>query len=119
MQTWMNTIGSISTGNGAIMESILILMMIENRYDGWDSDVEYIMTEHGLERTDRNFAATVNSLKNPNDGKPEKKEAPERKEGTDSQNKKNDNPNGDYRYHKPKTATSAAVPGSGYRWTTM
>jgi hypothetical protein len=79
----------------------------ENRYDGWDADVEYIMTEHGLERTGSGFH---------NDGeqpeKPERKETPERREGTDSSTKKNSNPNGDYRYHKPKTA-SAAMQGPG------
>jgi phage shock protein PspC (stress-responsive transcriptional regulator) len=76
----------------------------ESRYDGWDSDAEYIMTEHGLERTDRTFRS---------DGEQsEKPERPERKEGTDSQDKKNSNPKGDYRYHKPKTTTSAVVPVS-------
>ena len=27
----------------------------DNRYDGWDTDVEYVMTDHGLERTNSNL----------------------------------------------------------------
>ena len=82
----------------------------EYRYDGWDSDAEYVMTEHGLEKTDRSFHSDEEQPEKPErPEKPEKKEAPERKEGTDSQNKKNDNPKGDYRYHKPKATTSAAT----------
>jgi phage shock protein PspC (stress-responsive transcriptional regulator) len=85
----------------------------ESRYDGWDSDAEYIMTEHGLERTDRSFRSDGEQLEKPERSEnPEKKEAPERKEGTDSPDKKNSNPKGDYRYHKPKTTTSAVVPVS-------
>jgi phage shock protein PspC (stress-responsive transcriptional regulator) len=80
----------------------------EYRYDGWDSDAEYIMTEHGLEKSDRTFQ---NDREQPE--KPERKEnpeKPERKEHADSLNNKNDNPNGDYRYHKQKATTSAAIP---------
>ncbi len=80
------------------------------RFDGWDSDTEYTMTEHGLEKSDRSFRSDGEQPEKPErPEKPEKKEAPERKEGIDSQNKKTDNPKGDYRYHKPKTTTSAAV----------
>jgi phage shock protein PspC (stress-responsive transcriptional regulator) len=85
----------------------------ESRYDGWDSDAEYIMTEHGLERTDRSFHSDGEQSEKPERPEnPEKKENPERKEGTDSPDKKNNNPKGDYRYHKPKTTTSAVVPVS-------
>ena len=82
----------------------------EYRNDGWDSDVEYIMTEHGLEKTDRSIRNDSEQPEKPERREnPEKKENPERKEGIDSQNKKSNNPNGDYRYHKPKTTTSAAA----------
>jgi phage shock protein PspC (stress-responsive transcriptional regulator) len=85
----------------------------EGRYDGWDSDAEYVMTEHGLERTDRGFRSDGEQSEKPERPEnPEKKETPERKEGTDSQDKKNSNPKGEYRYHKPKTTTSAVVPVS-------
>jgi hypothetical protein len=80
------------------------------RYDGWDSDTEYIMTEHGLEKSDKGLRSDSEQPEKPErPEKPEKKEKPESKEGVDSQNRKSDNPNGDYRYHKPKTTTSAAV----------
>ena len=86
----------------------------DNRYDGWDSDVEYVMTEHGLERTSSSFRGDSDLPEKPErQEKPEKKEAPERPEGVDSTNKKNNNPNGEYRYHKPKTASSAAIQGPG------
>jgi hypothetical protein len=75
----------------------------ESRYDGWDSDTEYIMTDHGLERTNK---SSLKDTDNEEDGK--------RNAVPDSTRNKKDNPNGDYRYHKPKTAPSAAaqVPGS-------
>jgi phage shock protein PspC (stress-responsive transcriptional regulator) len=81
----------------------------EYRYDGWDSDAEYIMTEHGLEKSDKSFRSDGEKPEQPE--KPERKENPEKsekKEPTDGQKK--DNPNGDYRYHKPKATTSAAIP---------
>ena len=82
----------------------------EYRYEGWDSDAEYVMTEHGLEKTDRSFHSGEEQPEKPERTEnPEKKEAPERKEGIDSQNKKNDNQKNDYRYHKPKATTSAAT----------
>jgi len=86
----------------------------EYRNDGWDSDVEYIMTEHGLERTDKSSRNDGEQPEKPErQEKPEKKETPERKEGVDSQNKKSNNPNDDYRYHKPKTTTSASTQNEG------
>ncbi len=62
--------------------------------NNWDSNVEYIMTEHGLERTS-------NSLKTESEEQDQK-----RNSVPDSSQKKNDNPKGDYRYHKPKTANA-------------
>jgi len=61
--------------------------------DTWDSGVEYIMTEHGLERTGK-------SSQWDNEDNPDK---PQRTDST--QNKKDD-----YRYHKPKTAAAVNVP---------
>jgi len=82
----------------------------EYRNDGWDSEVEYIMTENGLERSDRNSRSDGEQPEKPErQEKPERKEAPERKESVDSLQKKNNNPKSDYRYHKPKTSTSAAT----------
>jgi hypothetical protein len=69
------------------------------------------MTEHGLEKTDKSFRSDGEQPEKPE--KPERKENPEKpeqRERTDSLNNKRDNPNGDYRYHKPKATTSAAVP---------
>ena len=66
--------------------------------NSWDSDVEYIMTEHGLERTGKSsFKEDEKDDKENNNALPDS-----------SQNKKN-NPKGEYRYHKPKTSASAAV----------
>jgi len=81
----------------------------DNRTDSWDSDVEYMMTEHGLEKTGGTFRRDDEQPENP-----EKKEAPERGEGADSLDRKKNNPHGDYRYHNPKTASSASLqlPGS-------
>jgi phage shock protein PspC (stress-responsive transcriptional regulator) len=85
----------------------------ENRSDSWDTNVEYIMTEHGLERTNGSFHSdNEQPEKTERKENPEKKESPERKESADSSDKKN-NPNGDYRYHQPKTGPSAAVQGPG------
>jgi phage shock protein PspC (stress-responsive transcriptional regulator) len=64
----------------------------------WDTEVEYVMTEDGLERTHRN------SLKNNNDNDEEDGNAV-----PDSSRKKSDNPKGDYRYHKTKPASAAAA----------
>ncbi len=87
----------------------------DNRYDGWDSDVEYIMTEHGLERTNGKFQSDGEQPeKAERPENPERKENPEKKEkpeNLDSLNKKSNNPKGDYRYHKQKTASSAAIHG--------
>jgi phage shock protein PspC (stress-responsive transcriptional regulator) len=70
--------------------------------NSWDSEVEYVMTENGLERSSSN-------LQNRNEvpERPEVKEKPEKKEAPEKSEQKKDNPNGDYRYHKPKTASSA------------
>jgi phage shock protein PspC (stress-responsive transcriptional regulator) len=64
--------------------------------NSWDSNVEYIMTEHGLERT----------------GKKDNDENEElnRNSAPDSNQKKKDNPNGEYRYHKPKTTKTLNAP---------
>jgi len=69
--------------------------------DSWESNVEYVMTDHGLERTGKNLQNNVD------DENQNKNSSP------DSSKKKNDNPNGEYRYHKPKTVKSATtvVPG--------
>ena len=82
----------------------------EYRNDGWDSDVEYVMTEHGLERTDRGLRSDGEQLEKPERKEnPEKKETPERKENADSSTKKSNNPNDGYRYHKPKTTSSTRL----------
>ena len=77
----------------------------DDRADSWDSEVEYVMTENGLERTGR---SSYDNEEQPEHKErkesPERKEAPERSEGADSVNQKNDNPKGEYRYHKSKTA---------------
>jgi phage shock protein PspC (stress-responsive transcriptional regulator) len=65
----------------------------------WDSGVEYIMTEHGLERSGK-IIQDHDADENGDQNKPSV---------SDSSRKKNDNPNGDYRYHKPKPAKSAAA----------
>jgi hypothetical protein len=65
----------------------------------WDAGVEYIMTEHGLERTSKNIPDRDGD-DNGDQNKPSV---------SDSSKKKSDNPNGDYRYHKPKPAKSAAA----------
>jgi hypothetical protein len=60
----------------------------------WDSNVEYVMTDHGLERTNRKY--------NNEDEEMDRNSVP------DSTQKKN--PNGDYRYHKPKTTRTLNEP---------
>ncbi len=65
----------------------------------WDAGVEYIMTEHGLERTSKNLLDRDGD-DNGDQAKPSL---------SDSSRKKNDNPNGEYRYHKTKPAKSAAA----------
>jgi phage shock protein PspC (stress-responsive transcriptional regulator) len=76
----------------------------------WDTEVEYTMTASGLERSGRNSGYDNEKPENAErPEKAEKKEAPERKEMADSVQKKKGDPNGDYRYHKPKTANSAAT----------
>jgi phage shock protein PspC (stress-responsive transcriptional regulator) len=62
----------------------------------WTSEVEYVMTENGLERTGKNF-------RDNNDN-----EEQNRNVLPDSSQKKN--PNGDYRYHKPKTTRNLNAP---------
>jgi phage shock protein PspC (stress-responsive transcriptional regulator) len=62
----------------------------------WTSEVEYVMTENGLERTGKNF-------RDNNDNEEQNRNAL-----PDSSQKKN--PNGDYRYHKPKTTRNLNVP---------
>ena len=61
----------------------------------WTSEVEYIMTENGLERTNKNY-------------KDEDNEEQNRDAVPDSIQKKN--PNGDYRYHKQKTTRNLNTP---------
>ena len=61
--------------------------------NSWETGVEYQMTEHGLERTGK-------SLDTP-------EEDQHRDASPDSTRKKGDNPDGGYRYHKPKTTKSA------------
>jgi phage shock protein PspC (stress-responsive transcriptional regulator) len=69
----------------------------DNGYpNSWDTEVEYIMTVNGLERTNKNF-------KDSDEGEDQKKKFEQ-----DSNPKKKDSSN-DYRYHKPKTANSAAT----------
>ncbi len=78
--------------------------------NSWDTEVEYTMTANGLERSGRNSTYDNEKPENPErQEKAEKKEAPERKEAADSVQRKKETPNGDYRYHKPKTANSAAL----------
>ncbi len=78
--------------------------------NSWDAEVEYIMTENGLERTGKSLGNESEQPERPEaKEKPERKEAPERKENPENPEKKKDNPNGDYRYHKPKSASSAAT----------
>jgi phage shock protein PspC (stress-responsive transcriptional regulator) len=62
--------------------------------DSWESNTEYVMTDHGLERTGKNGSGDI--------------EEPNKNAIPDSNQKKKDNPN-DYRYHKPKSAKSAAI----------
>jgi hypothetical protein len=68
----------------------------DNDYvNSWTAEVEYIMTENGLERTGKNF-------RDNNDSEEQNRNLP------DSSQKKN--PNGDYRYHKPKTTRNLNAP---------
>jgi hypothetical protein len=60
----------------------------------WTPEVEYIMTENGLERTNKDFRRDEDEQN--------------RNASPDSIQKKN--PNGDYRYHKPKTTRSLNAP---------
>jgi phage shock protein PspC (stress-responsive transcriptional regulator) len=62
----------------------------------WTSEVEYVMTENGLERTGKNFRDNGDN------------EEQNRNVLPDSSQKKN--PNGDYRYHKPKTTRNLNAP---------
>jgi hypothetical protein len=62
----------------------------------WTPEVEYIMTENGLERTNKNYRDD------------DDKEEQNRNALPDSTQKKN--PNGDYRYHKPKTTRNLNAP---------
>ncbi|HEY2649918.1 MAG TPA: hypothetical protein VGI38_12035 [Puia sp.] len=64
----------------------------------WTSEVEYVMTENGLERTNKNYRDDNNN------------EEQNRNVLPDSTQKKN--PNGDYRYHKPKTTRNLNTPAS-------
>jgi phage shock protein PspC (stress-responsive transcriptional regulator) len=72
----------------------------DDHENNWDADVEYIMTEHGLERASKNFR-TDNSDEDQNNNA-----------GPDSTQKKKENPKGDYRYHKPKTANAINLQGA-------
>jgi phage shock protein PspC (stress-responsive transcriptional regulator) len=62
----------------------------------WTPEVEYVMTENGLERTGKNFRENGDN------------EEQNRNAVPDSTEKKN--PNGDYRYHKPKTTRNSNAP---------
>jgi phage shock protein PspC (stress-responsive transcriptional regulator) len=62
----------------------------------WTSEVEYVMTENGLERTNKNFRENGD------------KEEQNQNLSPDSTQRKN--PNGDYRYHKPKTTRNLNTP---------
>lgn len=62
----------------------------------WTSEVEYVMTENGLERTSKNFRDNGDN------------EEQNRNVLPDSTQKKNSN--GDYRYHKPKTTRNLNPP---------
>jgi hypothetical protein len=64
--------------------------------NSWTAEVEYVMTENGLERTGKNF-------RDNNDNEDQNRNAL-----PDSSQKKN--PNGDYRYHKPKTTRNLNAP---------
>jgi hypothetical protein len=66
----------------------------DDRDNSWDSNVEYIMTDHGLERTNRKYKDEDEELN--------------RNSVPDSSQKKN--PNGEYRYHKPKTTRNLNAP---------
>jgi phage shock protein PspC (stress-responsive transcriptional regulator) len=82
----------------------------DNSGDDWESNTEYIMTRNGLEKTDKGLINDNEQPENPErPEKPERKEAPERKEVPNDSQKKKDNPNGDYRYHKQKTANSGSA----------
>ncbi len=71
----------------------------DNDYaNSWTPEVEYVMTENGLERTGKNFQD--------NNGNEEQN----RNALPDSSQKKN--PNGDYRYHKPKTTRNLNAPAN-------
>jgi phage shock protein PspC (stress-responsive transcriptional regulator) len=64
----------------------------------WNTEVEYIMTENGLERTNKNT---------PSDN--DENEEQNRNSNQDSIHRKKDNPNGEYRYHKSKTVKSSTI----------
>jgi phage shock protein PspC (stress-responsive transcriptional regulator) len=66
--------------------------------NSWDTEVEYVMTVNGLERTNKNY-------KDNNENEEQNRNAV-----PDSNQKRKDNPNGDYRYHKPKTTKSLNAP---------
>jgi phage shock protein PspC (stress-responsive transcriptional regulator) len=68
----------------------------DNEASSWDSDVEYIMTAEGLERTG-------SGIHSGNEDKGWQRDAV-----PDSTRKKNDDPKGDYRYHKQKSGASAS-----------
>ncbi len=69
----------------------------DNDYaNSWTAEVEYVMTENGLERTNKNFRDNGDN------------EEQNRNVLPDSSQKKN--PNGDYRYHKPKTTRNLKAP---------
>ena len=69
----------------------------DNEYaNSWDTEIEYVMTESGLERTGKKYKDEEEELN--------------RNSPPDSNQKKKDNPNGDYRYHKPKTTKALNSP---------
>jgi phage shock protein PspC (stress-responsive transcriptional regulator) len=66
--------------------------------NSWDTEVEYIMTVNGLERTNKNYKDNDDNEEQNRNALP------------DSNQKKKDNPNSDYRYHKPKTTKALNSP---------
>jgi phage shock protein PspC (stress-responsive transcriptional regulator) len=64
--------------------------------NSWTPEVEYVMTENGLERTSKNYRDNGDREEQNRDALP------------DSSEKKN--PKGEYRYHKPKTTRNLNAP---------
>jgi hypothetical protein len=67
-----------------------------NNYSSWSSDVDYIMTDHGLERS------AVNSIRSENRNLPDRDDDPD-----DIQRPGSDTPQDGYRYHKKEVKKAA------------